>query len=205
MLVSPTDLPRPCTSNDRHYAPRHVQTRLVSIVPSTHWSRVPRKRLQCPERRPLPETWPQDDRHDSRQAGLVTTQGRLTFDLVAIARFDKMRAHEEQNDCRPIETAIDLPLPVRSRWNHAVVPFEDAAIALLDNQLASNVIHEIFVFVRVREEDLYAPVIVHRPMNRTQGIDDKVPAMTSHVELHSQTTSPLATASKATGRSTRAA
>jgi hypothetical protein len=100
----------------------------------------------------------------------VPTEGFLTFDLVAILRFNEGRAYKQQDHVRVLKAMVNVVSPVRTRRNHAIVPFEDASVPLFYNQLTPNIIHEFFVFVRVREEDLnwaiHTPLPSHQSWSR---------------------------------------
>ena len=55
--------------------------------------------------------------------------------------------------CAPFETeqyvVFLCPLLAQLAYCYSVVPTQDAAIALVDNQLAANIIHEIFILVSI--------------------------------------------------------
>jgi hypothetical protein len=71
----------------------------------------------------------------------VSPQRLVALDLVAVTRFDEVRAHEEENDLRRLEPYVDLASPFAARGNHTVVPLQNPTIALEYDELAPYVIH----------------------------------------------------------------
>jgi hypothetical protein len=52
----------------------------------------------------------------------MAAKRRLSFNLVAVSRFDEMRAYKEQDDLRPIQAPIDLIAPFGAWRNLTIVP-----------------------------------------------------------------------------------
>jgi hypothetical protein len=82
-------------------------------------------------------------------AGLLSSKCHFALNLVAIARLDEVGTHEKQNNLCGLESHINLAAPVCAGRNHSIVPLQDSAIAFVHNELAANIVHEIFVLVGI--------------------------------------------------------
>jgi hypothetical protein len=60
------------------------------------------------------------------------------------------------------------------------MPLQDAAVSLIHNQLSTNVIHEIFILVRIREEDLERLVHFYLVRHRRYATDRQVQPRRPH-------------------------
>jgi hypothetical protein len=101
----------------------------------------------------VPSAWPQNYGHDASGAVLVPAKGCLPFDFITVLGFDEMRAKEKENDARPVQARIDVIAPLIARRNLSIVPLQDSSISLVNDKLASDIIHQVFVCMCVREED----------------------------------------------------
>src|SRR5262249_36556835 len=120
--------------DDRHYTPCYVQASLIAIPPSGYRFRVARERFKLAEGCILPWTGSQNDRHNPSFAGFLTPKRRLSFNLVAVARLDKIRADEQQDYVRLFESLINLGAPFSPRRDLSIMPLQDAPVSFEYNQ-----------------------------------------------------------------------
>ena len=101
-----------------------------------HRPTVGRGNPELPEECVLPAVdRPQDNRDDAGLPLVVSLQGTLQLEVVAVVGGDEVGTDQQEDDPGGVEVLVDLPLPLGPRGNLPVVPAADDPGPLQDAQV----------------------------------------------------------------------
>jgi hypothetical protein len=134
------------------YAVRDLPPGAVPVRPEGHGLAVLGEGLEGAEGRRPPVDVPDDDGDHPGFAGLMPFQGPSHFNIIAVIRGDEIGAYQEEDNTGALQIVVDLPLPLQTGGDKAVVPEFDELLTLENFEMITQLLTELVIFVGIADE-----------------------------------------------------
>src|SRR5574341_1391778 len=119
------------------------------VAPGRARDRLAGKLLNFSERRALPNTGAQDDGNDNGFARVVTLEGALHLDFIAIIRGYEILADQQQNDVGGFQVIVNRARPIVASDDPSVVPDGDHSLPPQDAEVSVQFLSPLVVAVGI--------------------------------------------------------